>query len=205
METFEASRKPLGPTGRRVADNARRLRDGQGISVRALSERLGALGRPILPSGITKIEQGARRVDVDDLIALALALGVNPSALLLPAVSEEESVELTPGMSASAWATWQWADGLAPLPTRPGDDEDDPYNTSEEHETFHRASRPPAMRRAAEHPLIRAADQLRGRLLRVLHHAGKPVEDPTRASVIGFARRALDRVASELDDVVAGG
>ena len=36
----------------------------------------------ILPSGLSKIEQGDRRVDVDDLVALADALGTVPGALL---------------------------------------------------------------------------------------------------------------------------
>jgi hypothetical protein len=46
---------------------------------------MAAAGRPILPSGLSKIEQGQRAVDVDDLVALAIALQVNPNALLLPA------------------------------------------------------------------------------------------------------------------------
>ena len=46
------------------------------------SRSLAALGRPILPSGLSKIEQGARRVDVDDLVVLADALGTVPSGLL---------------------------------------------------------------------------------------------------------------------------
>jgi transcriptional regulator with XRE-family HTH domain len=50
--------------------------------VQELSERLAALGRPILPSGLSKIEQGTRRVDVDDLVALADALETVPSRLL---------------------------------------------------------------------------------------------------------------------------
>lgn len=52
------------------------------VPVRELSARLKSLGRPILPSGITKIEQGQRRVDCDDLVALAVALKVTPNRLL---------------------------------------------------------------------------------------------------------------------------
>lgn len=50
--------------------------------MRALSQRLSELGHPLLPSGITKIEQGKRGVDVDDLVALARALEVRPEQLL---------------------------------------------------------------------------------------------------------------------------
>ena len=71
-----------GETGHLVAANLRRLREEQHLSLHDLSVRLAALGRPILPSGLSKIEQGTRRVDVDDLVALADALRTVPSRLL---------------------------------------------------------------------------------------------------------------------------
>lgn len=76
----------VGPVGRQVAANVKTLRGR--IPVRELSARLEQLGRPILPSGITKIEQGARRVDVDDLAALAEAFDVSPYRLLLPGADQ---------------------------------------------------------------------------------------------------------------------
>jgi transcriptional regulator with XRE-family HTH domain len=58
--------------------------------------RLAALGRPILPSGLSKIEQSTRRVDVDDLVALADALRTVPSRLLhgrdLPSDTQHEEI-----------------------------------------------------------------------------------------------------------------
>jgi transcriptional regulator with XRE-family HTH domain len=72
----------LGKTGHTVASQIRRIRDRNGLSLQELSERLTAVGRPIVPSGISKIEQGDRRVDVDDLTALADALGTIPNDLL---------------------------------------------------------------------------------------------------------------------------
>jgi transcriptional regulator with XRE-family HTH domain len=47
-----------------------------------LSDRLVAVGRPILASGLSKIEAGTRRVDVDDLVALAEAMWATPDDLL---------------------------------------------------------------------------------------------------------------------------
>jgi transcriptional regulator with XRE-family HTH domain len=73
-----------GDTGHVVAAQIRRLRDEKRLSLQELSDRLAAVGRPILPSGLSKIEQGTRRVDVDDLVALADALGGVPSQLLEP-------------------------------------------------------------------------------------------------------------------------
>jgi transcriptional regulator with XRE-family HTH domain len=77
-----ATAAKVGPVGERVAENVKRLRGREHVSVRELSKRLQAAGRPILPSGITKLEQGVRRVDVDDLVALADALGVSPLRLM---------------------------------------------------------------------------------------------------------------------------
>jgi hypothetical protein len=49
-----------------------------------LSERLSAAGRPIPVLGLRRIERGERRVDVDDLVALAVVFGVSPERLLRP-------------------------------------------------------------------------------------------------------------------------
>lgn len=104
-----------GPTGARVAHNLRRLRDERKVSRQKLAERMEALGRKIVPSGIEKIERQTRRVDVDDLVALALALDVTPNALLLPPAADETETYLTPNASAPATAIWSWAAGERPL------------------------------------------------------------------------------------------
>ena len=54
------------------------------------------------------------------LVALAIELGVNPSALLLPrSCTADEPVDLTPAVLVPAWAAWAWADGRLPLPADP--------------------------------------------------------------------------------------
>jgi transcriptional regulator with XRE-family HTH domain len=72
-----------GPIGSAVAANIERLRESQNLSYAELSRRLDELGRPIAPLGLTRIRDQKRRVDVDDLVALALALDVSPATLLL--------------------------------------------------------------------------------------------------------------------------
>jgi transcriptional regulator with XRE-family HTH domain len=84
----------IGATGRRVAENVRRLRLARELSLRDLSAKLAELGRPILPSGLLKIEHGQRRVDVDDLAALAEVLGVLPGRLLAEGLAEEREAVL---------------------------------------------------------------------------------------------------------------
>lgn len=105
------------PTGKTVADNIRRIRDEiRGWSTYELSRKLGEVGRPIAPSALAKIERAERRVDVGDLMALAVVLGVNPSALLFPVkVEPEGDVELTGAGVNRAEAVWAWADGHGPL------------------------------------------------------------------------------------------
>ncbi|WP_208766958.1 helix-turn-helix domain-containing protein [Kitasatospora cineracea] len=61
------------------------------------------------------IERGDRRVDVDDLVALALALGVSPNRLLLPDVASGAIVDLAPNYVAQPDQAWAWATGDAPL------------------------------------------------------------------------------------------
>lgn len=57
---------------------------------------MGEAGRPLGHTAISDIENGSRRVDVDDLMAIASALGVAPNALLLPhGYDDKELVETT--------------------------------------------------------------------------------------------------------------
>lgn len=78
----------LGATGAALADNLSRLRQERGFNYTDLSNRLAARNRDIPPLAIRRIEEGNRRVDVDDLMALAFALGVSPISLLLPGMPE---------------------------------------------------------------------------------------------------------------------
>ena len=49
-----------------------------------LAKKLGDVGRRRGHSAVDQIEKGTRRVDVDDLMALAEALNVSPITLLMP-------------------------------------------------------------------------------------------------------------------------
>ncbi len=66
---------------------------------------------------ISKTETGERRIDIDDLVALAIALRSTPSRILLTAgAAETELVELMPEVSVSELDAWMWATGEKPLP-----------------------------------------------------------------------------------------
>jgi transcriptional regulator with XRE-family HTH domain len=87
----------VGGIGRNVATNLRRLRDARSLSTRDLSALLAKAGRPIPASGITRIEKGERRVDVDDFAALAAALNVEPGHLLADPASLVIEVRIASG------------------------------------------------------------------------------------------------------------
>ncbi len=70
------------PAGERVAAAIEKLRAERGYSLRDLSVRLAEHGRPILPIGLSRQSQGARRIDVDDLIAFGAVLKASPVVLL---------------------------------------------------------------------------------------------------------------------------
>jgi hypothetical protein len=84
----------------------------------ALSERLqSAAGWSINAVGIRRIEDKERRVTPDDLVALALALGVSPITLLMPDVSERKSLVAVTGVQGRqpAYRVWDWLRAEEPL------------------------------------------------------------------------------------------
>jgi transcriptional regulator with XRE-family HTH domain len=96
-------------TANTVSANVRRLRGKQNLGLRGLSKLLGEVGRPLTHSAVDQIEKGARRVDVDDLMALAAALNVSPITLLMPETSTgEETVQVTGRPPDEAGAVWDW-------------------------------------------------------------------------------------------------
>lgn len=104
--------RPLGPIGEAVRANIKSIREAQGLSQAELSANMADLGRPIPPLGIHRIEAGTRRVDVDDLVALAVALTTTPATLLMPniaSVQPEEQVRLNEvSATVSARRAWRW-------------------------------------------------------------------------------------------------
>ncbi|MFG2232132.1 helix-turn-helix domain-containing protein [Streptomyces sp. NPDC048723] len=76
----------IGPAGERTAHAIERLRTSRGFAQRELAARVTELGHPMNSTMLlSRIERTRRRCDVDDLVAIAAALGVSPLALLQPA------------------------------------------------------------------------------------------------------------------------
>src|ERR1700756_1854911 len=102
-------------TGETVRTNIKRLRKTQGLTLRDLAHRMEQVVRPMGHNTISEIERGARRVDVDDLIALAAALGVSPVTLLMPLPNDaDETTDATVG-EVTARRLWRWLTAETPL------------------------------------------------------------------------------------------
>jgi transcriptional regulator with XRE-family HTH domain len=100
-----------------VGRNVRQLRERRGLSIRDLTATLAELlDKPFHPSGVVKIEKAERGVDADELVALALALGVTPNRLLLTDEIADDTVALTATVTASQVGAWWWATGEQRLP-----------------------------------------------------------------------------------------
>lgn len=97
-----------------VADRVRAVRESRVGSVRQLSSRLEENGYRLIPSGISKIENGDRGVSVGDLLALALALGITPAALLCDLNGAKVALTETVSVQPADLLLWLWGEQTTP-------------------------------------------------------------------------------------------
>lgn len=114
MHRMATNEVPQGPVMRRVVANVRRLRAERGWSLAQLSGVLESHGRPILTTGLHRLESGRRRVDVDDLTGLAAAFDVSPITLMLPWTAHGPAA-LTETIEVDAQVAWDWYRAIRPL------------------------------------------------------------------------------------------
>ena len=184
-----------GPVSEAVASNVKAVRERRRLTQQQLAARLAELGRPMQPSAVAKVEAGARRVDVDDLVAFAVALNVSPARLLVPDVHEDEEVHLLPDMPVPAWSAWGWATGRHSLSV----DSDDLRNpVVQEREMRYADERPVWERTREQHPLMRAARRVGTTAERALGSLSATSGGRGKNKV---ARELLRRVEQSLDGV----
>lgn len=80
----------VGLFGDVVRGNLSMRRAELGLTAQEVADRTSTAPRPLGRSAVSELERGARRVDVDDLVALAVALETSPSDLLTPAATGTE-------------------------------------------------------------------------------------------------------------------
>lgn len=133
----------IGAAGRRVAENLARLRELRHLNYTDLSAQLRRLGRPLSAETLGKVERQERRIDADDLVALAVALDTTPNRLLLPGEADsEQETELTPEVAVPALDAWLWALGESELPRWAAPPERQDLVSDDRHRSFIRENRP---------------------------------------------------------------
>lgn len=117
-----------GATGATVAANVARLREEQNLTFAELSRRLQAADNPIPELGLRNIEREKRKVDVDDLMALAYVLQVSPAHILMPHTPRPDDVHpVTAFGEHTAHDIWAWIqNGTLPMP----DDDAEQFDAS---------------------------------------------------------------------------
>lgn len=109
----EKQKTSLGPVGEALKGNLRRIREAQRLTYVELSDRLSDVGRPIPVLGLRRIERGERRVDIDDLVALAVVLATSPVDLLVPGEApDDEEYGITPEVTSTAAVARDWIAGV---------------------------------------------------------------------------------------------
>ncbi len=119
IRPMAGKKSDLGPIGENVAQTVRRFREMRRFGYADLSRKMAQYGREIPPLGLRRIESGERRVDADDLAAIAVALNVSPLALLLP--MEDSRVLPADEDAHSSEEIWRWGRGFSPLVDLPGE------------------------------------------------------------------------------------
>jgi len=113
------TKNPLDTAGKAVAANVKRLIEDQNLTYVDLSARLTQLGRSIPTLGLRKIVAETRRVDADDLVALAAALGVSPVTLLMPQAAADAPLTVA-NTEFLAATLWEWLIAEWPFPKSDG-------------------------------------------------------------------------------------
>jgi transcriptional regulator with XRE-family HTH domain len=87
-------------------------RSALGLSAQQVADRTRGLGYPITRVTISKIEGNMRsgKIDVAEMLVLAVALDIPPALLLLPEFPDGE-VEIVPGRTVESTAAAKWLAG----------------------------------------------------------------------------------------------
>jgi transcriptional regulator with XRE-family HTH domain len=152
---------------------------------------------------VSKIEQDARRVDADDLIALALVLGVNANSILLNRRARRTDVlDLTATFRQRADVVWDWADGREPMPAHQVDEGGVVRRTLAEQLEFAATARP-ALAARLGHSAALAIGQLAAAVQGILLYLDEgDGDEPELGKRRTEVRRALQRVVFELDGLL---
>ncbi|WP_217169617.1 helix-turn-helix domain-containing protein [Streptomyces sp. AC512_CC834] len=186
-----------GPTSTQVARNIERVRKARQLKQKDVSDRLRAVGRPMLPTVVSKVERGERRIDVDDLVSFALALNVSPLALLLPPHGASDPyIPLTDTVETTLANAWSWAMGRRALPAAPGE-----KASPDKQEAYELLSHSQEQRYVKRKPAGRAVDVLHDEVYRLvgISEVSSDRLDEGFEEHLNEVRTWLDRLSAEVD------
>jgi transcriptional regulator with XRE-family HTH domain len=114
----EVAKKWEEGLSKRVGEAIQKRRTALGLTAQQLAERTRGLGYLVSRVAISKIEGNKRagKLDVAELLVLAVALEVPPALLLYSSFPDDGVVELLPGYNAWPPAVIRWLCGESPLP-----------------------------------------------------------------------------------------
>ena len=92
----------------------REVRRLKGWTQQQLADALADAGVKLDASAITRLERGTRGLSLDDVLAIAAALGVSPLHLFVPLDNDEE-LNVAPSLTANALDVRAWVRGQRPL------------------------------------------------------------------------------------------
>lgn len=181
MEGAEGVRKAIG-------DNVERIRRIRGLNVREFSARLKQLGLSLSASGVSDIENAARKVSADELLVFAIALNTSVIDLLTPPDGKPLAIAKDIEPLQPSWLE-SWLRGETPWPPDPG-------NASFADQFFETASEARKLKHRTDmRPEMQEISALRSAVAGAIVGPGtwiNQIEDPR--VMAAFLRDQLDRV-----------
>ena len=165
-----------------LGSNVRRIRSAR-MTGREFIAKLEALGVKLLPSGLTAIEKGERRVSTEELLVFAIALNASVIDLLTP--EDGSPLDIGEGIEPiPAWHVESWLSGTDPWP--PGADVEQFFENASEVRKI--------KQRNWRRPELMEVSSLESAILGAIEGVGllNAVEDPKQMA--GYLRDQSERV-----------
>lgn len=202
-----------------IGRNIRAAREAAGLDLKDVAQKLRDTSRPLALNTLSKLETGRRKVAAEELIPLAVVLGVTPNVLLLGSgettlgddatenVDLGSVVLLESGVAAPLLEVWRWAQGEEPLRGELRSDSHIKLQDLRENREFRTRAKPhdpPAEVSFDDYRAIQEAGVLSGidQAVQELRSRGLPL-DIIRQHV--DAIRTLEQVRKAVEDQAASG
>lgn len=98
-----------------VADTVARLRTERRMPMTELERRLADIGQPIPRLGLQRLEAGDRKVNAEEIVALARVFDVPALLLMFPFDATSTPTEILPGVVVDTRTAMKWFTGRANL------------------------------------------------------------------------------------------